>query len=79
MTSISYSELMKELEKHRGYHVKGRDFTPEQIKFLTIARSGDPVPFAKMAELWEKAGWGKANEDFMRRNYKKLVKDGKIK
>ena len=79
MTTITYSELMKELEKHRGYNTKERTFTPEQLKFITVARSGDPVPFAKMAELWEKAGWGKANEDFMRRSYNKLVKEGKIK
>jgi hypothetical protein len=70
---------MKELEKHRGYNKEERVFTSDQLKFFKVARSGNPVPFAKMAMLWEKAGWGKANEDFMRRYYKKLVAEGKIK
>ena len=69
--SISYSELMKTLDKFRGYKPsKQRILTEEQKKFLIKCREHEnPVIFRTMAELWTKLGWGKMNHATMRDIY----------
>lgn len=73
---ITFDELMSELDKHRGKNIKRLSLTPPQKKFLVAAREGgEPVPYARMAELWERAGWGKIEQESIRKYYLK-VKDG---
>lgn len=78
MTSINYSEFMKEIDKFRG-RKNTIKLTKEQIKFIKQCRSGIAVPFKRMAELWGKLGWGQKTEWSMKRLYDKLVKEGQIK
>jgi hypothetical protein len=69
---------MKEIDKFRG-RKNTIKLTKEQIKFIKQCRSGIPVPYKRMSELWDKLGWGKANEWNMQRLYERLVKEGQIK
>jgi len=42
----------------------------EQIEFLLMCRdSGKPIPFTKMAELWEELGWGRSATEIIRKRY----------
>ncbi len=78
MTSISYSEVMKELNKFRG-RKNTIKLSKEQIKFIRRSRSGIVVPFKLMAELWGKMGWGDKTEWGMQRLYERLKREGQIK
>lgn len=73
---ISYSELMKTLDNFRsGKKLIGRELTKEQINFLIKSREGfSKVPFHIMANLWQKAGWGKMSYTSMVRTYNHHIK-----
>ena len=77
MTSITYSEVMREIDKFRGR--KGTHIlSKEQIKFIKRCRSGMPVPYKTMGQLWEKLGWGVMTQWSMQRLHEKLLRDGVI-
>lgn len=64
---ITYSELMKELDKFRVTDRKRINLTPEQEKFIKKARlHKHPIQYEEMAKLWEKVGWGKMHKTNMR-------------
>jgi hypothetical protein len=69
---FTWESLQKELDTYR---IKGNEkhFTPEQKEFLLKCRDNEnPIPYSKMAELWEKLGWGKVAYHSMREWYKKV-------
>lgn len=58
MTKISYSELLKELEKYTPPQLKGKIFTKEQDNFLRLARKKG-MSMRVIREWWkDRAGWG---------------------
>jgi len=70
---ITYEELMSEVDKYK-VPLKNTDLTDEQKEFIIKCRTGDKVvPFQKMADLWEMAGWGSSTEASMRRYLKKVL------
>ena len=71
---ITFEELMKEVENHRGAkYEKERVFTEEQKKFFVACRENNsPVAYEKMSLLWEKAGWGKLSAHTIRRAWVKM-------
>jgi hypothetical protein len=72
--TISFSELMAEVEKCRQMPMQ-REFTPEQDNFILACRNHQsPVRFPKMLELWKKAGWGDICEGALRNRYRKLMR-----
>ena len=78
---ITYSELMKNLDKFRIERKSSNDLTKDQAAFLIKCRelkNKNPVSWVNIAELWQQLGWGKISENSMRRLYKNY-KEGKIK
>lgn len=76
MKPITYSELMKEVEKLRNKSVRRLNFTKEQREFILSCRDKKPqVSFKNMCVLWEKAGWGDA-EIYNMFSWYKYVKYG---
>ena len=72
---ITFEELMKELEKFRINRSRKRLLTKHQEKFIKKCRDYPiPVPYIQMAELWERAGWGKVGASTMRTYWKDLKK-----
>ena len=72
---ITFDELMKELEKHRGAISRSKELTDNQNKFLIICRDNlRPVTYKTMTELWEKAGWGEIKDSTIRNYYIALKK-----
>ena len=70
---ITFDELMKELEKHRGSVNFKSELTKEQKEFLFACRNKQRVvPYWKMAELWEQTGWGKISYITLRSRWLKL-------
>ena len=70
--TISYDELMKELDSFRGTQ-RITSLTKEQEKFLLESRNHhSPVAYRKMAELWARVGWGKISAETLRNFYLKL-------
>ena len=77
---ITYSELMKGLDKFRTGCKTIHSLTKEQVDFLKECREAKnkrPVTWEKMIELWQQVGWGDTSESALRRLYIK-VKQGKI-
>jgi hypothetical protein len=70
--------IMAELEKRRGGSRSPRMVTAAQIEFIKVARSGDPVTFPIMAELWMEEGWGTINADMIARIFHQLKAAKKI-
>lgn len=71
--TITYSELINELDKYRPIRQCNRSFTKEQIAFLKKCREHkNPVTYPVMIELWEKMGWGRVEESTMRRYYNRI-------
>lgn len=69
--SISYGELMAELDKHR--YTKEVVLTKEQVEFMLKCREGNRcVSFSRMAILWERLGWGKVCQATLYNRYQKL-------
>ena len=74
--AISYSELMKELDKYRTITTRALKLTDEQKKFLIKARNHKcPVPYKTLAGLWEKLGWGKIGKGSIRLRAEKAMKE----
>lgn len=75
---ITYSDLMKELDKYRPAFARQIDrLSDEQVKFLITCREhSHPITYPVMCELWEKLGWGKTTDTSMRRYYDKVKKSG---
>ena len=64
---ITYSELMKELDKFRVTDRTRIKLTPEQETFIKKARlHKNPIQYGEMVKLWEKVGWGKINKSAIR-------------
>jgi len=67
---ITYDQMMKELDKHRGHQRRGVILTDKQINFLKTCREHpNPVTYEKMTVLWIRAGWGKISENTIRKRY----------
>ena len=67
---ITYDEMMKELDKHRGPVSRVKVLNKEQIKFLKACREHtSPVTYDIMCELWEKQGWGSISPNTIRKRY----------
>ena len=69
-------DLLKDLDSYRtGRFRIPKSLNKDQLLFLRKAREGDyPVTFPKMAELWEKVGWGKVTHYNMIDMYNKFIK-----
>lgn len=68
-TKITLSEILNELEKHRGRVAPNR-FIPneEQKLFIAVAMLGEErVMYKKFIELWQKMGWKKISDSTLRR------------
>lgn len=73
--SITYSELMKTLDKFRLSRTNTRVLTKEQKNFLIASRQNpNPVPFKIMSDLWIKVGWGKMSSTSLQRIYNTQIK-----
>ena len=74
--TISYEELMTELEKHRGPRSRERILTEQQKNFLIKCRAHSiPVTYDMMAVLWQRRGWGKVASTTIRTYWLQLKKD----
>ncbi len=71
---ITYSELMKELEKHRDRYSRSNELTKEQIKFIKACRVHEaPVSYSSMAKLWTRTGWGSMSASTIRNYCLKII------
>jgi len=80
-TTITFAELMEELDKYRTGHSANIQLTAEQKQFLKACRSEQgkrPVPWKVIAELWNKMGWIKLNQNAIRYRYELLTKNRSI-
>lgn len=72
--TITYAELMKELDKHRTMYKS--KLTKEQENFILKCRDNEsPVTYPVMVKLWERTGWGKIGTTTLRNHYKKLKEE----
>ena len=71
MTKISYSELMKELERYTPPKNGRRTFTKEQDKFL-IAAVKKNMGTRIIKEWWERAGWTSISRETISRRLREL-------
>ena len=66
--------IIKNLDSYRNGKNPKIKVTDEQKEFLVACREHDiPVSWDKVAELWDKIGWGRVSATAMRNRYK-LVK-----
>ena len=64
---ITFEELMKELEKHRGMRSRLRILSEQQKEFLIKCRENvRPVSYKEMTKLWKRAGWDEITESTIR-------------
>lgn len=71
---FTYESVLKELDSYRN--ISREDLmTEDQKNFLIKCRDNEhPVPFIKMASLWEKLGWGKMSKTTIHKYYTDLKK-----
>lgn len=71
--TISFDELMSELDSFRNKATSNRILTKEQKLFLEKCReNSNPVSYVNMSKLWTKAGWGIMNKSTIREIWLKL-------
>jgi hypothetical protein len=72
---IRMDEIFAEMERLRKVP-KNMELTDAQKAFLTRARTGQKVvSFADLAPLWEKAGWGRTTQYFLRDRWAQMKKE----
>ena len=72
--TITFGELMKELDKHRNRYSRSKELTKEQIKFIKACRVHKlPVSYSSMARLWAHIGWGNMSASTIRTYCLKII------
>ena len=62
-------EVIDTLDEHRPKIIRST-LTEDQIKFLELCRENErPVPWSKMAILWERCGWGRRDSSALHKRY----------